>query len=280
MSELDRRITAWRRSVRRILSQRDDVLDELEGHLTEEVQSQMRAGHSLDDAFSTALSKLGQVDELAAEFRRIPAVYSLWLPARLICMGGLVVTAALLVRLMPRFLSGGTDGFMAFHIASITVGYFATLLIGSLATCFLVTRLFRHLHVGQLRSLNRHVQLLSVIAFVFTALGILIGAFCPFEKNGHFYGWSAHEVAGVMILAWDLQMMVTASRLKGRTSRVSTLMLIGIIGNVVVLAGWLGAIAIEQHGFMTGLPLLLLLVQLPIACTLLLPDGAFRRRCT
>src|ERR1700761_6397857 len=46
------------------------VLDELEGHLREEIQTQMRSGHDESSAFALAMEKIGQPSALNSEFNR------------------------------------------------------------------------------------------------------------------------------------------------------------------------------------------------------------------
>src|SRR5262245_19541406 len=80
MSDLERRLEAWRRAAS--ASGLDaDGLDELESHLRDEVRQQTQAGHAEDRAFELAVERLGAPQTLAAEFARagVPRA-GLWLP--------------------------------------------------------------------------------------------------------------------------------------------------------------------------------------------------------
>ena len=64
MFNLDQSIAEWRRqmTVSGIKSPR--VLDELESHLSDDVEDQVRTGSSAQRAFAIAVQRLGQADVL------------------------------------------------------------------------------------------------------------------------------------------------------------------------------------------------------------------------
>jgi hypothetical protein len=257
---------------------REEVLDELEAHLRDEVDRLMQAGQPLERAVQVAAARLGRPGELAAEFAKVPPPFSPWLPVRLAWVAIAVLAVSLLGGLAPRLTVGGPDALLAVHRGAVTLGYLATLAVGSLAVCFLLTRLFRDLEAGQRRSLQRAALLLSLLAAVLTGLGIAVGGLCPFEKTGWCFGLSTHEVAGVVVLLWDGLLLVTC--FCGRSAGGLTAgMLLGVVGNVLVLLGWLGAAVVEDHpvGFLGGATILALVVsQLAIGCTAFAPAGCLR----
>jgi hypothetical protein len=70
MFDLQQAIAEWRRRLARGGINSPDVLDELESHLREDVQQQMRSGVGPRQAFDAARQRLGQNDALKIEFKR------------------------------------------------------------------------------------------------------------------------------------------------------------------------------------------------------------------
>src|SRR5215471_15670012 len=85
MFDLEERIRHWRQAQAHALGGRAEVLDELESHLREEVQRLVAAGQTPASAWETALARLGDPRQLAAEFGKVSAPGALgWLPARVV----------------------------------------------------------------------------------------------------------------------------------------------------------------------------------------------------
>ena len=267
-----------------LLAGRGDVLDELEGHLRDELDELMRAGHSPDEAVGLAVRRLGEPGEIAAEFAKLPAARAPWLPVRLAWAGGALLAASMLMPLWPKLTAGGLASLMAGHMAAVMLGYVATLLVGFLAACYFLARPFRELGAGQAATLRRAALILSGIAVALTASGIAVGSlFCPDAKTGWAYGLDTHEVGGLAVLAWDVAMLAGFWRHR-RSGRLGMLMLLGLAGNVLVLLGWLGASAVERS--LSGSPadytlvVALVLVQVAIGLAALAPSGCLRPRRT
>jgi hypothetical protein len=263
-----------------LLSGRSDILDELEGHLRDEVDELTRAGHPPEEAVEVAMDRLGRPDALAAEFAKLPAAPSPWLPVRVAWVGGALLAASMLPPLWPGLTAGGLTSLMAGHMAAVMVGYVATLLVGFLAACYFLVRPFRDLSDGQAATLRRAGLLLSGGAVALTAAGIAVGSlFCPHEKTGWAFGLSTHEVGGLAVLAWDAAMLAAFWRNR-RSGRLATLMLLGVVGNVLVLLGWLGASAVERS--LSGSPadytlvVALVIGQAAIGLAALAPAGCLR----
>lgn len=70
MESLDGRIAEWRAAVSRGPAVSEGDADELEGHLREQVTDLESAGLSSEEAFLIAMRRLGQVDQLTAEYAR------------------------------------------------------------------------------------------------------------------------------------------------------------------------------------------------------------------
>ena len=71
MFDLERAISEWRRQLVADGIDSPDVLDELESHLREDAQQQIRSGSRPQQAFNDALERLGQRDALKTEFKKV-----------------------------------------------------------------------------------------------------------------------------------------------------------------------------------------------------------------
>ncbi len=71
MSHIDQRIENWRDALRRSETFGAGDLDELEDHLRDEITNLATVGLSEDEAFDVARRRLGSVDALDTEFRKI-----------------------------------------------------------------------------------------------------------------------------------------------------------------------------------------------------------------
>jgi len=70
MFNLDEEVLKWRRQMLAAGIKTPKVLDELESHLREEIEQQMRSGLSVQQAFETAAQRIGQANALKAEFEK------------------------------------------------------------------------------------------------------------------------------------------------------------------------------------------------------------------
>jgi len=71
MFDLERAIAEWREQLASDGISPPEVLDELESHLRDDIEQQMRSGLSPQQAFNAALQRLGRRDALKTEFKRI-----------------------------------------------------------------------------------------------------------------------------------------------------------------------------------------------------------------
>ena len=71
MFNLDLAIAEWRRKMISAGIKSRDVLDELESHLREDVEQQMRSGRTAEEAFRTAVQHVGAAENLIHEFAKV-----------------------------------------------------------------------------------------------------------------------------------------------------------------------------------------------------------------
>jgi hypothetical protein len=74
MFNLDNAISEWRRRMLDAGIKTPEVLDELESHLREETERQMRSGLNDRQAFETAVQQIGKAGALEEEFKKIGGV--------------------------------------------------------------------------------------------------------------------------------------------------------------------------------------------------------------
>jgi hypothetical protein len=68
MFDLEKQIVGWRRQMRASGLKSPEALDELEGHLREELARQQKLGLSASAAFEAAIQQMGQTGAVAGEF--------------------------------------------------------------------------------------------------------------------------------------------------------------------------------------------------------------------
>ena len=74
MFNIDQAIVEWRKRMAAGGVKTPAVLDELESHLREDIERQVRAGVNAETAFKTAAERIGQSDLLKREFAKITEV--------------------------------------------------------------------------------------------------------------------------------------------------------------------------------------------------------------
>ncbi|HWL07430.1 MAG TPA: permease prefix domain 1-containing protein [Planctomicrobium sp.] len=283
MPEIDHLLEDWRRSVEPHFQGREDVLDELESHLYDTIESQVSQGKPLNEAIEFAMARLGQPSEIGAEFSKVPPCVSAWMPLRIIQICCMVLGLFVIAPLTPKLWAGGVASLLAVHMGLVTLGYLSMLVGGVVGTSFLLARLFRDLSPGQKEYIKRVALFWSALSVVLVGVGIAFGAACPYEKSGPFFGFAAHEVGGIGILLWSLVTACGYWRFR-RSPQLPQMMLFGLVGNIVVILGWLGAVASGPHavGVLSSFPVILLLIgsHLGIGCLAFAPTGCLRSRAT
>jgi hypothetical protein len=272
MRDVDSRIAAWRRALAETGTCSPDAIDELETHLREEYDRLVRTGEPPERALEQALTRVGTPQTLGAEFGKIGAVRP-WMPAR----GALVLFAAAAV-VVPVWLAylchDRHFGFLlAAHVAAVTLGYGAILLLGALAACYVTRRLFHSLPGAQGQSLVDATRRLMRWATLLTAAAIVQGMMWMGAMGKPVWSWDPRESGGALVLVW----CVTALILIGRRVEAQTVMLAALVGSAVVLAGWFGPQVVLAH--LDAMPIVVaVLLPLLLAVVGLAPAECLRRR--
>ncbi len=85
MFDLDQAMAKWRQQMMASGLKAVVALDELEQHLRDDVEHAIRSGTDVQEAFETAVKRLGEAESLAKEFAKDPFAYG-WKVGNLIVM--------------------------------------------------------------------------------------------------------------------------------------------------------------------------------------------------
>src|SRR4051812_22553283 len=77
MFDLNEAIRDWRQSMSMGGLKAAEVLDELESHLRDDVEAQVRSGSTPEDAFELATERIGQSAMLGCEFNKVEEISKL-----------------------------------------------------------------------------------------------------------------------------------------------------------------------------------------------------------
>jgi hypothetical protein len=220
------------------LGAKAEVIEELEGHLREEVQRLVQSGHAPERAWDTALGRLGTPQQLAGEFKKLPPRPAAWLPGRLVlaALGGLAAFLGWL--LVTKLLHGETQLLLAVHVFAVTIGYSAMFAVGALAVWSLVARTLRGWDDQHAATLRYYTLRVTFLGLGFTAVGVVLGAWWAREHLGRLWGWDVKELGGLAVLLWYGVML---GCLRWGLSGWLAGMLVGVGGNIVVSLSWFGA---------------------------------------
>ena len=98
--QLQKMIAQWRQELAEKIGTDAGVLDELEGHLHEEIDMLIRQGQLPEQAFAMAAAKIGAPNTLAPEFAKLAAP---WWPIRAVAFGVLALIVGVFVLVGSRF---------------------------------------------------------------------------------------------------------------------------------------------------------------------------------
>jgi len=133
MFNLEQAIEDWRQKMLATGIETPVPLEELELHLREEMERQMRSGLSEEKAFEMAAKRVGEAQILEAEFKKIPAkpqkkLFQIFCAMSVGLVGWLICLHAL-VQLIDTDFSFATIG-GSFSLENLLVGPLANLIMG------------------------------------------------------------------------------------------------------------------------------------------------------
>lgn len=212
------------------------VLEELEGHLREEIRAQMAAGRSEQEAFEMAAARIGNPKSVRTEFDKIKSTRCL--PVTI----GISVWAALLALLAlglgGRLLVGKMGVLLMVHVLLVTAGFLAAFLVGTLGICYLWWQCSGSLSIERATALRRAVSMFVMLSAALLALGYALGMLWTGKYRGGYWLGSIREIGSLGTIGWMIGLAI-ARRLKGVEEH--SLMLLCAGSNVIAAMGWFGA---------------------------------------
>jgi hypothetical protein len=103
MFDLEQSIADWRRQMLAAGIKTPVPLEELEIHLREEIEQQLKSGSNPQQAFENSVRRIGHADELKSEFKKTCGMkfYTRWM---LLWIGGNGLIVTLILNLVGRFV--------------------------------------------------------------------------------------------------------------------------------------------------------------------------------
>lgn len=233
MPELEQLIAEWRASMNASSHASRETLDELENHLREEVEKLLRSGLSETEAFQRAVAKLGSPATLAGEFEKLRGAS--WLPVKLVAGIGIAGALVLFIMIIPSLAGQQWSWLLGAHVFTITLGYSATLLLGTLGICFVAQRSVSSFSSLRADALSRASLAFAWTAAGLTAAGVLLGMLWTRGAWGRYWDWDPKEIGGLCVLIW-LAGYIAAHRVRWATAH--GILALSVFGNVVVLLAW------------------------------------------
>jgi len=145
-----------------------------------------------------------------------------------------------------------TQFWLATHVISVTLGYVATLVAGTLGIGYLVAG-WIGVDKSKLREVYRCCYGATCFGILFSFVGTVLGGLWADDSWGRFWGWDPKENGALLIVIWNALML--HARWDGIVSgRGFAALAIG--GNVVTAWSWFGTnelgIGMHSYGFTSG----------------------------
>lgn len=137
------------------------------------------------------------------------------------------------------------------HVVTITLGYSATFLAGSMASAYI-------LRDGSLTSEMRTHAAKTVygticLSALLTIAGTILGGIWADQSWGRFWGWDPKENGALLVILWDI--LILHARL-GNKIHHRGLMAMAAFGNVLAALCWFGVnllnVGLHSYGFYSG----------------------------
>ncbi|HEX3654662.1 MAG TPA: cytochrome c biogenesis protein CcsA [Pirellulales bacterium] len=278
MFDLEQQISQWRDATSKVMRGQAEAIEELENHLRDAVERSVRAGSTPEQAWESALQRLGTPEPLAAEFRKLaPSSPRSWVPAQVL-MAVQGCFALGIAWLCFRVAGRRGDMLLAFHVFCVTVGYSAMFGVGAIVAWSVVSRTLRGWTDREHAALCTTMRWWTMGGLVLTMLGIVLGSVWSRGHWGRFWNWDVKELAAVGQLLWNGLVLAALAR-RPRDQRV--VLLLGLAGNLVVAACWFGPAGLHSDGRAPpGLVVaiaVLMFVELGLVGLTLLPKAWLRR---
>lgn len=145
-----------------------------------------------------------------------------------------------------------TQFWLATHVITVSLGYVATLVAGTLGAGYLLAG-WIGVDVKKLRDVYRCVYGATCFGILFSFVGTVLGGLWADDSWGRFWGWDPKENGALLIVIWNALML--HARWDGMVGgRGFAALAIG--GNIVTAWSWFGTnelgIGMHSYGFTSG----------------------------
>lgn len=209
-------------------------------------------------------------------------------------MGNLVGSIAGFVTLLiAHFLAGDGDTmeqmravldtrfWLATHVITVTLGYMATFVAGTIAVFYIFSGLFtRRLDEATNENMYRMMYGTTCFALLLSFVGTVLGGLWADDSWGRFWGWDPKENGALLIVLWNA-IMLHARYGKMVLNRGFAVMAVG--GNIVTAWSWFGvnqlSVGLHSYGFTQSATFWLLIfvgTQLAVIFAGLLPGRLWK----
>jgi hypothetical protein len=166
MFNLEQAIAEWRRQMRAAGIKTPVPMEELEGHLREEIERQLQSGASQEKAFESAVVRIGKAEKLHKEFGKVEDVAGMRkrkLLLRWSTLGGIAFV----------YVTLGIAWYLGAHSGKLEIsGWEIALAFGSMAPMLLLIRVGRSvakalpvIHEGWVIGLQLTLMLFAAVLF-------------------------------------------------------------------------------------------------------------------
>lgn len=174
---------------------------------------------------------------------------------------------------------------LATHVVTITLGYSATFLAGTVAACTILLGVFtRTLTRDRAQTLARMIYGTVCFALLLSFVGTVLGGIWADQSWGRFWGWDPKENGAALVV---LNAAIILHARWGGMIRQRGLMLLAVGGNIVTAWSWFGTnmlgVGLHSYGFMDSAAMWLMafiVLQLAVIATGLIPQAFWRSRPT
>ncbi|MBT8043286.1 MAG: cytochrome c biogenesis protein CcsA, partial [Pontiella sp.] len=204
-------------------------------------------------------------------------------------------TAGFATLLIAHFLAGDGDTmeqmravldtrfWLATHVITITLGYMATFVSGTIAVFYVFSGLLtRRLDDETADGMYRMMYGTTCFALLLSFVGTVLGGLWADDSWGRFWGWDPKENGALLIVIWNAIMLHARY---GKMVQRRGFAVMAIFGNVVTAWSWFGvnqlSVGLHSYGFTDSASfwlMIFVLSQLVFVAAGLLPVRIWRSR--
>jgi ABC-type transport system involved in cytochrome c biogenesis permease subunit len=163
-----------------------------------------------------------------------------------------------------------TNFWLATHVTTVTLGYVATGVAGTIASVYVVGGMFTNGMRGELGTkVAGMVYGTLCFATLLSFTGTVLGGIWADQSWGRFWGWDPKENGAVLIVIWNS--LILHARWAGLV-KARGMAVLAVVGNMVTAWSWFGTnqlgIGLHAYGFDNRLAMGCLVYWLSQACVI------------